>query len=148
MPTRISTGTNVQTTSISVLWVVRDGTGLALALNFTTTVTSSASTNSVITMMSTDRKSWNQTILSITGEPEAWRCHSHGSGCPSSANAAPPVASVRPATANPSKCRPTGPIDIFMPFALPLRNHPNALPIFGERLFDPPVRQTAAQEYL
>ena len=71
MPTRISTGTSVQATSISVLWVVRDGTGLAFELNFTTTTTSSASTNSVMTMISTDKKSWNQTMLSITGDPEA-----------------------------------------------------------------------------
>ena len=47
-PTRISTGISVQATSIRVLWVVRDGTGLALALNFTTIVISSPSTNSVI----------------------------------------------------------------------------------------------------
>ena len=44
----MSTGTTVQTTSIRVLCVVREGTGLARALNRTITITSSASTNSVI----------------------------------------------------------------------------------------------------
>src|SRR5450759_5471145 len=68
MPTGISTGSRVQATSIRVLWVVLEGTGLDLALNFTTTITSSARTNSVMTVMSTDRKLWNQTMLSITGE--------------------------------------------------------------------------------
>ena len=42
MTTRISTGTTVQTTSIRVLWVVFEGTGLALALNLTMTAISSA----------------------------------------------------------------------------------------------------------
>ena len=46
MTTRIMTGIRVQATSSRVLWVVRDGTGLAPALNLTTTATSSASTNS------------------------------------------------------------------------------------------------------
>ena len=53
MPTRIRTGISVQATSIVVLWVVRDGTGLARALNLTTTMTSSASTNSEIAVMIT-----------------------------------------------------------------------------------------------
>ncbi len=35
--TRMRIGTTVQTTSIKVLWVVFEGTGLALALNFTIT---------------------------------------------------------------------------------------------------------------
>ncbi len=56
MPTRIRTGIRVQATSIKVLWVVRDGTGLALALNFTTTITSRARTNRVMTVISTNRK--------------------------------------------------------------------------------------------
>ncbi len=38
MVTRISTGTTVQTTSIRVLWVVREGTGLARALKRTITI--------------------------------------------------------------------------------------------------------------
>jgi hypothetical protein len=33
MATRMSTGTSVQATSSRVLWVVRDGTGLALRRN-------------------------------------------------------------------------------------------------------------------
>src|ERR1700682_2629938 len=68
MTTRISTGSSVHATSIRVLWVVLEGVGLALALNFTTTMTSSASTNSVMTVMSQNRKLWNQTMFSITGE--------------------------------------------------------------------------------
>ena len=57
MPTRISTGISVQATSIRVLWVVREGTGLARALNLITTVTSSASTNSVMTVMMPEQHS-------------------------------------------------------------------------------------------
>src|SRR3954468_25091938 len=89
IPTRISTGTSVHATSISVLWVVRDGTGLALALNFTTTVTSSASTNSVMTVMIQSSMLWNQAMLSITGVAAPCSVYSQGAGCPSSANAAP-----------------------------------------------------------
>ena len=92
---------------------------MALALNFTTTVISSARTNSVITVMMTSSQSWNRMMLSITGEADACRSNSHGAGCPtSSANAAPP-ASATPATANPNNRRPVWPIDIFMPLALP-----------------------------
>src|ERR1700681_2580187 len=106
MATRISTGIRVQATSIRVLWVVLEGTGLDLALNFTTTMTSSARTNSAMTVMSTDRKLWNQMMLSITGEADSCRLYSHGAGCPSSAKAAPQVTSATPATANPSNRRP------------------------------------------
>jgi hypothetical protein len=35
--TRMRIGTTVQATSIAVLWVVREGTGFARALNFTIT---------------------------------------------------------------------------------------------------------------
>src|ERR1700716_2183152 len=86
MPTRISTGIRVQATSIRVLWVVLEGTGLALALNFTTTMTSSARTNSVMMVMSTNRKLWNQVMLSITGEADSCSVYSHGAGCPNSAS--------------------------------------------------------------
>src|SRR6478752_5716676 len=99
MPTRISTGISVQATSISVLWVVRDGTGLAFALNLTTTITSSASTKSVISVIRTNRKLWNQTMLSITGEADGCSVHSHGEGCPTSPANAALVAIVMPATA-------------------------------------------------
>jgi hypothetical protein len=54
--TRITTGTTVQSTSIRVLWVVREGVGLALALYFTATQTSSASTNSVMTVITQSKK--------------------------------------------------------------------------------------------
>ncbi len=98
---------------------------------------------------------WNQTILSITGDPEAWRCHSHGSGCPSSANAAPPVAGVIPAdtkamVANPSKCRPTRLFDIPMPLALPFTKSPRVhSPISGKNADStrpsdkPPLKNTS-----
>src|SRR5205823_13697277 len=102
MPTRINTGISVQATSISVLWVVREGTGLAFALNFTTTATSSASTNSVMTVMIQSSMLWNQEMLSITGEAASCNVYSHGAGCPSSANAVPHVTSATPATVNPS----------------------------------------------
>ena len=62
--------------------MVLEGTGLALALNFTTTVISSARTNSVITVMRQSRKSWNQMMLSITGVADSCRLNSHGDGCP------------------------------------------------------------------
>src|SRR5882757_5381322 len=75
MPTRIKTGISVQATSIRVLCVVLEGTGLALALNFTTTMISSARTNSVMAVISTNRKLWNQVMLSITGEPDSCRVH-------------------------------------------------------------------------
>ena len=117
MPTRISTGISVQATSISVLCVVLEGTGLALALNFITTTTRSASTNSVISVISTNRKLWNQTMFSITGEAAGCSVISHGCGC--AAKAVPPETSAMPATANPSNRRPIWPFDIFMPLALP-----------------------------
>ena len=53
----MSTGTTVQMISIMVLWVVRDGTGLARALNLTTMIASSTSTNNVIAAISQSRKS-------------------------------------------------------------------------------------------
>jgi cytochrome c oxidase subunit 2 len=46
----------IEYTSISVLWVVLDGTGFDLALNLTTTMISSASTNSVMMVMIQSRK--------------------------------------------------------------------------------------------
>ncbi len=70
----------VQATSISVLWVVFDGTGLALALNLTTTITSSASTNSVMTVMIQNRILWNQAMSSITGVTASCRPYLQGSG--------------------------------------------------------------------
>src|ERR1700692_560661 len=99
--TRISTGIRVHATSIRVLWVVLEGTGLALALNFTTTMTSSTRTNSVMAVMSTSRKSWNQVMLSITGVADSCSLNSHGAGCPNSANADQQATSATPATANP-----------------------------------------------
>ena len=117
MATRISTGISVQATSISVLWVVLEGTGLALALNFTTTMTKSASTNRVISVMITSSRLWKLMMFSITGVAASCSVISHGLGC--APKAAPPAASVMPATVNPSNRRPIWPLDIFMPLALP-----------------------------
>ncbi len=113
---------SVHATSISVLCVVCDGTGLAFALNFITTITSSASTNSVI--------SGDQHEQEVV-EPDDV-LHHRGAGflkrpfprrrlAQPPANAAPPVASVSSPTngANPSNCRPIWPLDILMPLALP-----------------------------
>ena len=46
---------------------------MALELNFTTTMISSASTNSVISRISQNRKLWNQMMLSITGAADSCR---------------------------------------------------------------------------
>src|SRR6202035_6084373 len=78
--------------SIRVLCVVLEGIGLALALNFTTTVTSSPRTNSVISVMTTSSQSWKLVMLSITGEADPCSLYSHGLGCPSAEHAAPAVA--------------------------------------------------------
>src|SRR5438309_769520 len=78
--TRINTGISVHATSIRVLWVVFEGTGLALALNLTTTMTSSASTNSVITVITTRRPVWNAVMKSITSVADSCSLYSHGAG--------------------------------------------------------------------
>ena len=49
--TRISTGTIVQATSSSALWVVFDGTGLARSLKRNTQMPSSTITKRLITVM-------------------------------------------------------------------------------------------------
>ena len=51
MNSRMTTGPTVQMTSISVLWLVRDGVGLTLARNLMMHQASSASTSSVIGTM-------------------------------------------------------------------------------------------------
>src|ERR1039457_4467699 len=93
------TGTTVQMISMAVLWVVRDGTGLARALNFTTTIASSASTNTEIATVSQSSKSWNQTMSSITEVADVCSPSSHGVGWPRPAHATPPLAiTVTPVT--------------------------------------------------
>ena len=127
MPTRISTGISVQATSIKVLWVVLEGIGFDLALNLITTATRSPRTNSVMTVMSTSRKLWNQVMFSITGVAASCSLYSHGAGCPNSADAAPLAASATPPSANPSNRAPIWPFDSFMPFAL-LKSKPQRIP--------------------
>src|SRR3982074_3210349 len=78
MQKRITTGISVQATSIRVLWVVLEGTGLDLALNFTTTMTSSASTNRVMMVMSQNRKLWNKTMTQNTGAAIFFTVYSPG----------------------------------------------------------------------
>ena len=108
MPTRISTGISVQATSIRVLWVVREGTGLALALNLTITMISSASTNSVMTVMMHEqpvvepvdvvhhrRGRFLQLVFPRRGLPQFGECRPAGRPAPCPP---PPI----PATAGPS----------------------------------------------
>ena len=121
MPTRIRTGIIVHATSIMVLWVVFDGTGLARALNLTTTVTSSASTNSVITVM-IDQKPIVHPHDAVHHRrrrrlqiqlPRAAARHFFGkSRATGQQRNAPP-------TPIPETGGPIWPFDIFMPLALP-----------------------------
>ena len=78
--TRITTGITVQATSISVLCVVFEGVGLALALNFTITINKSASTNKVMIVMTQSRMSWNQVMSSMVGAADFWKPICHGTG--------------------------------------------------------------------
>ena len=81
MPTRIRIGTTVQTTSISVLWLVFDGTGLRAGVEAHHAPESSASTNrtmSVTTIRSPLLKRW---IISMIGEAAGWSVISQGWGC-------------------------------------------------------------------
>src|SRR5689334_25025318 len=96
--TRINTGTTVQTTSISVLWVVRDGVGLARALNLTITMIRRASTRVVIAAMIQSTKSWNQMMSSTVGVTDFWHDICHGLGWLKSADAVPPAARAAPDT--------------------------------------------------
>src|ERR1039458_8251626 len=85
--------------SIAVLCVVRDGTGLARELNFTTTIASRASTNTAIATVSQSSKSWNQTMSSMTEDADVCSPSSHGVGWPRPAHATAPVAiTVTPVT--------------------------------------------------
>jgi hypothetical protein len=81
------TGTTVHSTSIAVLWVVREGTGLLRELNLTITVISSAKTKSAIAEITHKRKSWNQMMSSITGVAPFCMPSCHGSGWPDAASA-------------------------------------------------------------
>ena len=84
--------------SIAVLWVVREGSGLARALNLITTIVSSASTNRTMPAISQSRKLWNQVMSSITGVADCCKPSSHGEGWPRPAQATPPAAiTARPA---------------------------------------------------
>ena len=57
IPARMAIGMMVHRISIKVLWVVREGVGLALALKRTMTVTSRTSTNNVMAVMIQSRNS-------------------------------------------------------------------------------------------
>src|SRR5713226_847482 len=101
MIVRIAIGMIVHSTAISVLWVVRDGIGLARALKRTITTTRRISTKAVIAEMIQSRKSWNQTMLSITGVADCWNPSCQADGWPFPAEAAPaPAVMVSMVTAN------------------------------------------------
>src|SRR5260221_6354362 len=87
--TRMTTGMTVHNTSINVLCVVRDGVGLALALNFTITIKSNAKTNTVMPVTIHNTKLWNHTTSSITGLADSCKPICQGVGCPKPASAAP-----------------------------------------------------------
>src|ERR1051325_10415815 len=78
--TRMITGITVQATSIRVLCVVRDGVGLAFALNFTMQMTSRTSTNSVMAAMIQRTKLWNQVMSSMVGAADCWKPICQGLG--------------------------------------------------------------------
>ena len=67
MTTRMITGITVQINSTSVLWVVREGTGLARALNRTITATSRASTSITIPLIIHNRRLLNLMTSVMTG---------------------------------------------------------------------------------
>src|SRR4051794_24331159 len=72
--TRISTGTSVQTTSRKVLWVVRDGTGLAPRRNLTITISRRRRTKAVITVMiGISSLLWNQSASWPIGVTCGWK---------------------------------------------------------------------------
>src|SRR5262245_32051416 len=99
MITRMRIGATVQMISISVLWVVFEGLGLLLALNFTMTTINKARTKRVmIAVIGRSRKLWNQWMSSATGLAASWSPICHGWGWPSPAAAAGPDIA---ATANP-----------------------------------------------
>ncbi len=74
MITSTMMGTTVQTTSTSVLCVVVDGLGLALALKRSSTMPSSTATRSAIsTAVHSRMPSWKTVIESMIGVTEGWR---------------------------------------------------------------------------
>ena len=78
--------------SIGVLCVVRDGFGLARALNRTITTASRTSTKTAIALVSQNRNVLKPVMSSITGEAESCSPICHGDGSPSPAKAAPALA--------------------------------------------------------
>src|SRR3984885_13830072 len=85
--TKIMTGTIVQTTSSGVLWVVRDGVGLARALKRIMMIRSRARTKTVIGGMTPTRNVLKPMISAIIGDAASCRPISHGVGWPSPAKA-------------------------------------------------------------
>src|SRR5687768_13582890 len=87
MTTRISTGAIVHTTSIIVLCVVREGTGLFFSLKRTVQMARSANTNSTITVMMMLMKMLKLWICSMIGVTASWKLICQSLGCPMLANA-------------------------------------------------------------
>jgi hypothetical protein len=62
-------------------------------------------------------------------------------------------ADTKAMVANPSKCRPTRLFDILMPLALPLRNHPECIPLFPGNAYStrpsdkPPLKNTSKRNW-
>ena len=77
---RISTGPTVQMTSISVLWLVRDGFGLALCLNRKITNTSKPRTSMTIGTRNQSVYSSNQRISLMMPVAAGCRSVCHGVG--------------------------------------------------------------------
>ena len=99
---RIAIGMIVHRISSRVLWVVREGTGLARALKRTMQMSRSTSTNIVIAVMIQSRKSWNQMMLSITGVADCCKpsCQSEGRPSPAQRRARRRASMARIVTAN------------------------------------------------
>src|SRR5207248_3254271 len=126
---RMMTGMMVQRISIGVLWVVRDGVGLARALKRTMTIASRIRTKSAIAVVIQNRNVLKVEIWSMTGDADSWRSICQGVGCPSPANAAPALASKVPKISavarNPDN---TG---IALGSDLPRSRLPRSRPVFG-----------------
>ena len=81
----------VQAISSGALWVVRDGVGLDRELNRTITMPSKIKTNTAIALVIQNKNVLKPVMSSMIGVAESWKPICHGTGCPSAANAAPPL---------------------------------------------------------
>src|SRR5262245_60468105 len=125
MNSRTRTGITVHSTSINVLWVVREGVGLRFSLKRTITTTSNPSTNAEMITTIHNSLSCSRTTFCMTGVAASWKLHSHSFGLSASAAAgananAASVAQKAPSLAN----------TIFAPSEVPSPDlHPAARPL-------------------